>query len=72
MKCTRCGEHSARKHGLYRNKAGFHQKWKCRSCGTTWHDETVLNLGESKEVHKVATKEEKQDEYKPKTWGGSE
>ena len=49
MKCERCGEHSARKHGLYRNKAGFHQKWKCRLCGTTWHDETVHLMGETKE-----------------------
>ena len=47
MKCERCGKDSATKHGLYRNKAGFHQKWKCKSCGTTWHDELVLKMGDN-------------------------
>jgi len=49
MKCENCGKDSARKHGLYRNKAGVHQKYKCRSCGATWHDKEVL---ESKEKAK--------------------
>jgi len=41
MKCKACGSTNTIQHGLYNNRHGKYQRYKCKDCGRTFIGESI-------------------------------
>jgi len=41
MECKACGSTNTVRHGLYNNRRGKYQRYKCKDCGRTFIEESI-------------------------------